>query len=35
MLDEGVEVEVLLSVERMSVAVEMSVEEVISVVVWV
>jgi hypothetical protein len=27
MLDEGVEVEVLLSVERMSVAVEMSVEE--------
>jgi hypothetical protein len=29
MLDEGVEVEVLLSVERMSVAVEMSVEEAI------
>ncbi len=29
MLDEGVEVEVLLSVERMSVAVEMSAEEAI------
>jgi hypothetical protein len=27
MLDEGVEVEVLLSVERMSVAVEISAEE--------